>query len=298
MKVLHEAQHEQLKEIVDSLIQARKEQSLSMEEIAMKTLIRPALLQALEEGRFEDLPEPIFVQGFILRYGDALGLDGSSLAEKFIAISNPPESEEVAPEVEQKTDIYIPIFVPYLVLVVFASLILFYILNTSRKVETVSQSTSSQQTSKVKTKAPKPVTSPSVSTPSVTPSPTPIATASPTPSVTPSPTPIATASPTPSVTPSPTPSVTPSSAPKQLEVKLELQGESWVRVTVDGKKVFEGILKKGEEKTWKANKSLRIRSGNAGAVLISTNKQEAKALGKEGAVEEVVLTPESEGVRE
>ena len=282
MKVLHEAQHEQLKEIVDSLIQARKEQSLSMEEIAMKTLIRPALLQALEEGRFEDLPEPIFVQGFILRYGDALGLNGSSLAEQFIAISNPPESEEVAPEVEQKTDIYIPIFVPYLVLVVFASLILFYILNTSRKVETVSQSRNSQQTSKVNTKAPKPVTSPSV--------PTPIATASPTPIATASPTPIATASPTPSAAPSP--------APKQLEVTLELQGESWVRVTVDGKKEFEGILKKGEEKTWTANKSLRIRSGNAGAVLISTNKQEAKALGREGAVEEVVLTPESEGVGE
>ncbi len=274
MKVLHEAQHEQLKEIVDSLIQARKEQSLSMEEIAMKTLIRPALLQALEEGRFEDLPEPIFVQGFILRYGDALGLNGSSLAEQFIAISNPPESEEVAPEVEQKTDIYIPIFVPYLVLVVFASLILFYILNTSRKVETVSQSRNSQQTSKVNTKAPKPVTSPSV------------------------PTPIATASPTPIATASPTPSAAPSPAPKQLEVTLELQGESWVRVTVDGKKEFEGILKKGEEKTWTANKSLRIRSGNAGAVLISTNKQEAKALGREGAVEEVVLTPESEGVGE
>ncbi len=278
MKALHKAQHEQLQEIVDNLIQARKEQSFTIEEMSMKTLIRPALLQALEEGRFEDLPEPIFVQGFILRYGDALGLNGSSLAEQFIKISDPPELKEVTPEVEPKTNIYIPIFLPYLVLVVFASLVLFYILNSSRKVETISQSSNSKQITKVQTKPPQPVTSPSVSIP--------ITQASPTPSATPSTTPSATLSPTPSVTASP--------ASKQVEVTLKLQGKSWLRVVADGKQVFQGILDKGAQKTWTAEKRLLIRSGNAGAVLISTNKQKAKVLGGEGAIKQVVLTPESE----
>ncbi|WP_088243820.1 helix-turn-helix domain-containing protein [Calothrix rhizosoleniae] len=274
MKALHKAQHEQLQEIVDKLIQARKEQSFSIEEMAMKTLIRPALLQALEEGRFEDLPEPIFVQGFILRYGDALGLNGSSLAEQFIQISDPPELKEVTPEVEPKTNIYIPIFFPYIVLVVFASIVLFYILNSSKKVETISQSTNSKQISKVQKKPQQPVPSPSVSIP------------------------ITQASPTPSVTPSTTPSATPSPTPKQVKVTLELQGKSWLRVIADGKKVFQGTLNKGARKTWTAKKSLRIRSGNAGAVLFSTNKQKAKVLGKEGAVKDLELIPESEGVRE
>ncbi len=274
MKALHKAQHEQLQEIVDKLIQARKEQSFSIEEMAMKTLIRPALLQALEEGRFEDLPEPIFVQGFILRYGDALGLNGSSLAEQFIQISDPPELKEVTPEVEPKTNIYIPIFLPYIVLVVFASIVLFYILNSSKKVETISQSANSKQISKVQQKPPQPVPSPSVSIP------------------------ITQASPTPSVTPSTTPSATPSPAPKQVEVTLELQGTSWLRVIADGKQVFQGTLNKGARKTWTAKKSLLIRSGNAGAVLLSTNKQKAKVLGKEGAIKQLELTPESEGVRE
>ncbi|MDJ0675153.1 MAG: DUF4115 domain-containing protein [Calothrix sp. MO_167.B42] len=274
MKALHKAQHEQLQEIVDNLIQARKEQSFSIEEMAMKTLIRPALLQALEEGRFEDLPEPIFVQGFILRYADALGLNGSSLAEQFIKISDPPELKEVTPEVEPKTNIYIPIFLPYLVLVVFASLVLFYILNSGRKVETISQDANFQQTTKAETKPPQSVTSPSVSIPITQASPTPSTTQSPTPSATPSP--------------------TPSPASKQVEVTVELQGKSWLRVVADGKQVFQGILDKGAQKTWTAEKRLLIRSGNAGAVLISTNKQKAKVLGGEGAIKQVVLTPESE----
>ena len=87
MRLLSDGKKEQLKEIVNSLVKARQEQSLTIEEIAMKTLIRPALLQALEEGQFEELPELIFVRGFIILYGDALGLNGNSLAEEFMEIS-------------------------------------------------------------------------------------------------------------------------------------------------------------------------------------------------------------------
>jgi cytoskeletal protein RodZ len=261
VKLLYEAQQEQLKEIVGHLVQTRKEKSLSIEEMAMKTLIRPALLQALEEGRFEDLPEPIFVQGFILRYGDALGLNGSSLAGQFIKISDPPELKEITPEVEQKTNIYIPIFLPYIVLVAFASLVLFYILNSSRKAETIghstNQSSNSKQVNQVKANpAKKPPTS------AAKPTPKPVASPKPT-------------------------------APKQLEASLEFEGESWVRVVADGQKVFEGTLDKGAKKTWTAKKRLFIRSGNAGVVLLSTNKQKAKILGEQGEIQEVVLTNES-----
>ena len=65
MKLLSDSKKEQLKEIVNSLVETRQEKYLTIEEIAMKTLIRPALLQAPEEGRFEELPELIFARGFI-----------------------------------------------------------------------------------------------------------------------------------------------------------------------------------------------------------------------------------------
>ncbi|NJL87939.1 MAG: hypothetical protein HC886_21310 [Leptolyngbyaceae cyanobacterium SM1_1_3] len=83
MANLDSDQLEQLQEIGTYLYQARQELSASLEEIATRIFIRPLLLRAIEEADPEPLPEPVFIQGFIRRYGDALGLDGLSLAKNF-----------------------------------------------------------------------------------------------------------------------------------------------------------------------------------------------------------------------
>ncbi|WP_137666715.1 DUF4115 domain-containing protein [Sphaerospermopsis reniformis] len=44
-----------------------------------------------------------------------------------------------------------------------------------------------------------------------------------------------------------------------------------LQVKADGKTEFEGIFSKGDRKTWKAKKSLTVRYGNAGVVLVSWN---------------------------
>lgn len=72
-----------LKEIGSNLYQRRIELSLPIEEVAAKTYIRLALLKALELGQSDQLPEPVFIQGLIRRYGDVLGLDGATLAKTF-----------------------------------------------------------------------------------------------------------------------------------------------------------------------------------------------------------------------
>jgi cytoskeletal protein RodZ len=77
-----------------------------------------------------------------------------------------------------------------------------------------------------------------------------------------------------------------------VEVTLELQDTSWLQVKEDGKTTFEGNLEKGERKTWTAKKQLTIRSGNAGAVLVTANKNEPQILGNLGAIKEVTFTPE------
>jgi cytoskeletal protein RodZ len=76
-------QVEQLKQIGAHLRQFRQKQSISIKEIATKTLIRMTLLTALEEGKIDQLPEPVIIRGFIQRYGDTLGLDGAALAKTF-----------------------------------------------------------------------------------------------------------------------------------------------------------------------------------------------------------------------
>ncbi|WP_337886245.1 helix-turn-helix domain-containing protein [Fischerella thermalis] len=259
----NEAQQEQLKEIGAYLRQIREEKSLRIEQITAQTLIRQAFLEALEEGRYEDLPEPIFVQGFIRRYGDALGLDGVSLAKNFAINFFLLDSENDGKKPQKNPSIHIPLAVPYAVLLTVASFILFFRLNPKTPADSVAQ----EQKPKASTQTT--VSPPVAASPTLSPFTTPVAT-------------------TPSSETSPS---TPATSP--VEVTVELQGESWVRVKADGKTMFQGTLSKGERKTWTAKKELTIRSGNAGAVLVSANKSEQKPLGDPGRIKTVTFTPES-----
>jgi cytoskeletal protein RodZ len=303
VKLSSKAQEEQLMEVVAHLRQVREERAIRIDELAAYTRIRPVFLQALEEGRFEELPEPVYVQGFVRHYGDAIGLDGTALAQDFASIcSPPPETRQDNEELNKKPNIYIPLAVPYILLLAAASFGLFYVLNPPRpSVESVSQKKTSQLASEKKTaskvlseQSPKvfPVTqqSPSsIQTPKVAIAPTPRTTPNETPKANVTPTPEASSSAAIAPTPTASPSITTTSP---IEVSIELQDESWLRVQVDGKTEFEGTLTKGERKSWTAQKELVIRSGNAGAVMVSTNNQQPTPLGGLGRVKQVKYTSE------
>jgi len=76
-------QQEQLYSLGNMLKQARLQRGLSLEAIEKRTLIRQMLLSALEQGNLSELPEPIYIRALLRRYGNALGLDGESLASQF-----------------------------------------------------------------------------------------------------------------------------------------------------------------------------------------------------------------------
>lgn len=83
------AQKEQLKAIATRLSQERQKKSMSLEEIAAKTYIPQRLLIALEDANLDRLPEPVFIQGFIRRFADAIGLDGIALSKEFTVDLSP-----------------------------------------------------------------------------------------------------------------------------------------------------------------------------------------------------------------
>ncbi|NEO63552.1 MAG: helix-turn-helix domain-containing protein, partial [Moorea sp. SIO4G2] len=56
-------QEEQLQKIGTYLSQVRQEKSIPIEEVANNTFIRLHILQALEAGQSEPLPEPVYIQG-------------------------------------------------------------------------------------------------------------------------------------------------------------------------------------------------------------------------------------------
>ena len=80
---LEQQRAEKLAELVTQLRLKRQEQGLSLEKLAAKTLIQRRLLQAIEEGQVDELPEPIYIQSFIKQYADALGLNGAELSSAF-----------------------------------------------------------------------------------------------------------------------------------------------------------------------------------------------------------------------
>ena len=247
MSDLNPAQVEQLKEIGSQLRQLRQEQSISTEEVAAKTFISSRLLTALEEGRLEHLPEPVFIQGFIRRYADALNLDGAAIANKFPAHFLPLQLETSSQETSQPSHKAIPLYVLYILLLITAAGGLFYLVKKPQTAQPALQKQTSPIAQQQKT----------------------------------------TLKSTPSTSATPKASTT----AKSVQVAVSLQDESWLQVIVDGKNEFEGTLTKGDKKTWTAKKKLTITAGNAGAVLISSNRQKEKPLGELGDVKQVTFTP-------
>ncbi|BAZ11030.1 hypothetical protein NIES4071_28540 [Calothrix sp. NIES-4071] len=271
----NEAQLEQLREIGAYLRKRREDKSISIDEIAVHTRIRPAFIQAIEEGNANSLPEAVFVQGFIRRYCDAIGIDGATLTANFGDVFLPVQTESEPQDIEKTQNLYIPLAVPYILLLVAAFLGLIYILVPRRGGESVAQNktnttqTAVSKTDSVVSRSSQPTLNPKIVT-SLPPSKAPALTS------------------TPKTTPTPT-----IQAGSGVEVGVELQDASWIRVKVDGKTDFEGTLNKGDKKTWKAQKEVSIRSGNAGAVLVSTNKQPPAAMGPQGSVRDVKYTNET-----
>mgnify|MGYP006267016217 CR=1 FL=1 len=253
MNKLSPSQVEKLKEIGTLLRTRRQELSISLEQLESRTQIRLRLLRAIEAGQAEQLPEPIYVMGFIRLYGNALQLDGEALAKTFLqeapAATN-SKNQDLPPEKTLRRPISLPkprglgIYVFYLLVLMGAVWGLFYLLNRSPANKSVIKDTPS----------------PTVNLPSPTPTSTPLA----------------------------KPKAPAKAAP--LSITVSLEGSSWLRVKGDGTTLFEGTLSKGTQKTWKAQKQLTITAGNAGAVKLSKNQEPAKLIGRPGEVKEITLT--------
>ncbi|MDZ8186172.1 MAG: helix-turn-helix transcriptional regulator [Nostoc sp. ChiSLP02] len=143
---LNEAQLEQLKEISTHLRQVREEKSIRIEEIAAQTMIRLGVLQALEQERFDELPEPIFLQGFIRRYGDALGLDGNTLSHMLITNNVIRQSSKnTHKNLDKKRNIHIPLLLTYILLLASASAGLLYTLNAPLTAQSITPEDNNQQ---------------------------------------------------------------------------------------------------------------------------------------------------------
>ncbi len=85
--------HQRLQEIGGQIREARLAKSITIAQLNINTAISSSKIEAIEDGCLEKLPEEIYVQGYIRRLGNAVGLEGDRLAHYFlISPPNPVES--------------------------------------------------------------------------------------------------------------------------------------------------------------------------------------------------------------
>ena len=254
-QTLDQLQREQLASIGGVLRQTREEQSLSLEQLSSKTLIRPSLMAAIESASLEQLPEPVYVRGLIKRYADILGLDGETLAIQFFTHLNlrSRSSWKDSPAAQLRP---LHLYSLYIVLVMVAVGGLSFVL---QRTTPEFASIPAIDVNGVNTGAggPQPASnSRSYQFPESSP--------------------------------------LGQRDNRPIRVEVILTGQSWMRVIADGQTEFEGILQQGDKRVWTADEKLTMRAGNAGGVLVVYNNEEAEKLGEPGNVAEITFLPTNE----
>ncbi|MDJ0510082.1 MAG: DUF4115 domain-containing protein [Crocosphaera sp.] len=342
-------QTEQIKKIASYLNQQRVKQGLTLEDIASLTFVRLPMLKALEAGDVEQLPELIYVQGFIRRYGEVLKLDGYGLSHQIKAsdkeksaispnlvapavidssvgaqapptMMNTSSSQSVGVTSQPRTLVHpsedtpevsrgswfkgLQLYWLYFIILGGAIAGLFYLFAAPpAKQETVQiQDTETVTTRAITQEKSQPevsvsptqfITKPETIISSEEPSPILETTAETAPTTTPVEVPSNT---TPTLAIAPETSLTANNeefSENRIKAALQLEGDSWLQVSVDGNVEYEGILEQGSQQSWDAQENLIIRAGNAGAVKLSVNNKPPEVLGELGEVKTVEVTPDS-----
>lgn len=73
------------KALGEVLKNARQKKELTIEQAEEETKVRARYLEALEQGRFDDLPESVYTIGFLAKYAEFLELDKENLVAQFNA---------------------------------------------------------------------------------------------------------------------------------------------------------------------------------------------------------------------
>ena len=259
-------------ELGDLLRQSREQLGLTLDDIQVSTHIKRSYLEALEQERFEDLPDRVVGHGFLRNYATVLKLDPAFVVDLYDGVTQPPQFTFGKRTLSEKGILYkdIPLtaparfspdlFIGLLVVAALAAALIgaFYVYR-DRWLPLVRELNAepAQVTADVAF---------------ILPTPTPI----------------------------PTFTATPTSTPTPLyytgvTIELRITEESWVQVLVDSVKTFEGILRPGDQKHWSGERQVAVRVGNAGGVEAIVNGQSMGALGQRGQVVDQVWEKVEEG---
>lgn len=285
--------------IGQQLREAREKKGVSIEKAAEETKVKGDVLRALEADDYSKMLAPVYVKGFLKIYSQYLDLDPVAVRQQYesSATGRPaaaPLHRAASHLGQSPVDKILSSFatmwgVWFLVggICIVLVLIVWVVISTIKRAHfdegkppaTATAAPKPKPAHTTTTIAPR-VEAPKPGTPPATPAPPAeafIKPSQPKPAVLDPKLQTAPPSRAPASSPS---SAAPASAP--LVVSVQLIEESWVEVTVDGKKLPYRTQKAGWSNHWRANKSIALRLGNAGGARVTFNGKELPPLGKRG----------------
>jgi len=220
----------------DTLRERRIALGVTLDQAEQATRIRARLIDALEDGEYGRLPNPGYVRGYISSYARFLDLDPLPLLALYKSETgvgrfhelNLPQTEEAVAPTGQQHALPLRSGVIVVLVIALISLSIWAVTRIWRGPEPT---------------PPEPAT---VSESSVTPT--------------------ATADEEPVVQTAPEPAST--LEPFTLRVVVAKNGASWLKITVDDKKAYEGTLTSGQSKRFEAAKGATIVVGKPSVVTI------------------------------
>ncbi|MEB3146210.1 MAG: RodZ domain-containing protein [Cylindrospermopsis raciborskii 1523720] len=249
---IEEQQLQKLLELGSQLAALRQEKGLSINEVVLTTRIPGRLLTAIEAGDLSSLPEPVYIQGLIRQFANALSLNGVELASSF-----PTGSPKLVfkPRYGYRNRVFLELR-PF-------HLYLLYILVIVCSVSGLSQSLTQNIEAKEKNNQPHAEASNNLPVPKT--------------------------SNRRLVVYQPVNWVSDKVNAKNnlVQVRLLVNSQAWIRVVADGKTKFEGVLTQGSQRDWEATEELRVKTDNAGGVVMRVNQEEPKQMGKPGRPSEI-----------
>jgi len=242
----------------EHLKRERELRGVSLDEIAAATRIKTSFLEALENGRWNELPGGAFNRGFVRATARFLGLDEDGMVAEY-ALETGGESHSKAPS--QPSGAMPRDYRPALVTV--SALLLLLIGGGWLARRQISIRRQKRAAAAMAAVAPRPAAPTNVSVPSGTPG-----TNAAQPGVTTASTPV----PSPNQpSPAPTAAAEPESTSDSLKLRLEASKTVRVQVTGDGKLLFKGRLHSDDPRNFQARDGFEVASNDPGAVNLQLN---------------------------
>ena len=286
----------------DNLRREREKRNITLEQISQSTKIGTRMLQALEEGKFNQLPGGIFNKGFVRAYARHLGLDEDQTVAEYLEASGdaPPVQpelppEETVPQIDARAGTP-PRQLPwgmFAAILLLAALALSIWSHRQKKqdgaaAQSPPRAPASQQLVENTQPAPTALSSSTTDRDKDSVAPTPVR---------------STVSSSPQVTPTSAHTAGTVPAKKQPEnavppaaggflVVVQAREPSWTSITSDGRIIYSGILAAGNQRAVRGRKEVIVKAGNAGGIDLLFNGTRLERPGKPGEVRTITLGPD------